>query len=143
MKLKINLEKLPPTYDSLIIDRLEKKNLPSCMGGMLLPILNQIEEIEDTDIIAPTESIPEINRANVDLTEVCANSDKVLTGNSMTVSGLKHILAFKESKANAFVDQCEKCINCTYIEVCNNLTRNTLQSFAIMQSLSIKGVSNE
>jgi hypothetical protein len=132
MKVNLNLDKIEHTLEYLVASKLQEKKLPDCMGAMVLPILNQVESFEDTDILSITDKTPKETLVDIDLKEISVKSDSAIEGKSLSIVGLKRILEFKNKKVESFVEQCSRCISCEYSSICNALTQNTLRSLHLL-----------
>ena len=134
MKLSINLNKLTPTPDELLSTKLEKENLPSCFGAMILPIIKSKRIFEDIEILVPNGSVPKELTIDIDLNNITDNKCPAVVDNKViTFEGFTKIIKSSEVEVKKYVDQCVKCSTCKFTNVCNMLTQNTLKSASLLK----------
>ncbi len=131
MKIFINLDKIHPAFDELISQKLKERNLPSCMGFMVVPLLDKVKDFEDTDILVPKGSIASELVVETDLKDLTEGSDAVIEGKILSIEGFRNIISYKEKRAELYADQCLQCSTCKHFTVCDKLTRNTLLSLVL------------
>lgn len=134
MNVYVNLDKIPITLDALVSQKLEEKKLPICMGSMILPILKQVQEFDDTEILVSADSISTDICTDTDLAFITERSEAAIAGKVLTTRGLQKILAFKDTKAELFANQCVKCLECKHSDICNKLTINVLLTLNLLGS---------
>jgi len=128
MKVSVNLNAIDPPLEELVYSKLDKNNLPRCIGSMLLPLLKSVEEFDGSDILAVKDGKKDQLLVDSDLKNIILSpSLDSIPDLSLTIDGLKKLIDFKEAKAVKFADQCFQCVSCPYIDICYKLTQNTLK----------------
>jgi hypothetical protein len=133
MKITINLDKLNPSFNQLVSQKLKEAGLPGCFGLMTLPLIPETEKFEDSDLLITTKTVGREQIATTELSSFIDGSEALLEGKALSIPGFKKLISRKEAIVTSYVDQAILCSKCKFTEVCNMLTKNTLESAKLLQ----------
>lgn len=136
MKIKINLDKVGKTVKEDCEGKLEKNNLPTCMGNMTLPILKNtvILDSNDYDIIKLKKGIDaplQIERGDI---VTSLGNDESLEDFCLDKESLTVIQEIKDERIDKYIDVVTKCSKCKVRDLCYQLTSNYLLSLSLLMN---------
>ena len=145
MKVSVNIDAIGDDINSLVRDKLRERGLPECLGNMCPPIVCSVAELEDTSIFSNRKTTPPENIVMSSVLPLLNRKGKAnLDSNSMytmvkdlvlDVNGEKLIKAHKEDLSDLLVDKLQRCVNCKYTEICNQLTTHYLKTIYLKETL--------
>jgi hypothetical protein len=127
MKIKIKVDELEPTLDSLIKEELARMGLPTCFGNMVPPILKRIIDVDIESVFEERELTPQEQIKQNDVLSFVAGDSFVAREKVLTQKGIDFINAYKKERMNTYVQQLAKCASCEFQNVCYRLTDNYLK----------------
>jgi len=131
MKTKIDITSINPDYETSIAIKLENSGIPSCLGNMILPTMEQVLEIEIADYFTDKNAVADKEVYSDNIRGLLVNNIDVFANKVLTKSGAQSITEHKEEAIVKYTEQVVKCSKCTYTDVCFKLTQNMLAYIAL------------
>jgi len=133
MNVKINLQAFGDSIDHLISKKLSESNLPECLGKLGIPLVREVSTFDSDAIFRLREEVTEDEIADMDITKyVPYETERILlSGCVLTKKGKKILEDYKNEVSQIVADHLKRCINCTYIDICDKITKNYLKTLEL------------
>ncbi len=134
MKVKLNVDAIDPSIDSLVASELEKLGVISCLGNMIPPVLKRVVEFEH-NILKPKNAVLVDEVGIEDVSTIVVDSDQYGSKHVISKEAVAQIQQYKKDRAKLYAQQLHKCLNCKQQELCFKLTTNYLKFISLEEDL--------
>ena len=140
MKIKVNVDAIGTPLDEHVENKLTSSGLPTCLGSMIPPIITRQVSFEDLDILVDKEAISEKETVVSDVSKVIDADATCYHGKVIGKNGVEQVEKYKVERAGKYIEQLVKCCSCTYVNVCDKLTKNYLRVISIQETIKLHDV---
>lgn len=136
MKIKLNVDAIEPSIESLVESELEKLQIIPCLGNMVLPVLKRIVEFEGNDFLLAKNSIPVDEIGINDVTSIIVESNEEYnTKYVFSKESVEKIQKYKRQRAKVYALKLKQCLNCNHQDLCYKLTTNYLKFISLEEKI--------
>ena len=131
MKIKINLDSVDESIDTLVKNNLKNQSIPECFGNMSPPLLSSVIDVDVSVLLRHKKEIPADNLVSVDLTKLLVEENKLYKDFMLDINGYMYIKSYKEKIVTEYVNHIKKCMSCKCIDLCDKMTSHYLATIKI------------